>query len=86
VWLDPAFAGWSLDPWLAKVRCPLLAIHGDRDEYGSVAFPTRIARGASGSSQLGILEGGGHVPHRERPGEVLQLVADFLASTQPALD
>nr|WP_298726429.1 alpha/beta hydrolase [uncultured Steroidobacter sp.] len=78
VWLSPEFASWSLDPQLGRIRCPVLAIHGDRDEYGSEAFPRRIAGGVSGPSQMILLEECGHVPHRERREEVLQLTAAFL--------
>ena len=78
VWLAPEFADWNLDPALARVRCPLLAIHGDHDEYGSVAFPRRIAAGVRGESRLAILDDCGHVPHREREADVLRLVAEFL--------
>jgi len=78
VWLSPEFANWSLDLHLGRIRCPVLAIHGDRDEYGSEAFPRRIASGVSGPSQMILLEGCGHVPHRERREEVLQLTASFL--------
>lgn len=80
VWLSPAFAGWSLDPFLGRVPCPVLALHGDEDEYGSVAFPTRIAQGVPGPARMEILERCGHVPHREQPETVLGVVADFLAA------
>ncbi|HEY5760220.1 MAG TPA: alpha/beta hydrolase, partial [Steroidobacter sp.] len=82
VWLSPEFADWSLDAQLAQVRCPVLAIHGDRDEYGSEEFPRRIANGVSGPSQMILLEDCGHVPHRERPEQILQLTASFLNSSQ----
>ena len=78
VWLDPAFRDWSLDAVLPQVRCPVLAIHGDQDEYGSAAFPRRIAAGAGGPAETLILEGCGHVPHRERREEVLARMAGFL--------
>jgi pimeloyl-ACP methyl ester carboxylesterase len=77
VWLSPAFAGWNLDEALARVRCPLLAIHGDRDEYGSPAFPRRIADGVGGPADLMILRDCGHVPHREQADAVLARVAGF---------
>ncbi len=80
VWLSPEFSDWSLVPHLSRVRCPVLAIHGDRDEYGSAEFPRRIASGVSGSSQMILLEDCGHVPHRERPQEILELTASFLAT------
>ena len=83
-WLLPAFANWSLDPYLSSVRCPVLAIHGDRDEYGSLAFPSRIVQGVAGPAQLAIMENCGHVPHREQQEHVLQLVADFVARSLAA--
>jgi pimeloyl-ACP methyl ester carboxylesterase len=78
-WLSPEFLSWNLDQQLRRVQCPVLAIHGDLDEYGSVEFPRRITRGVCGPSQLAILEGCGHVPHRERAAEVLRLTSQFLA-------
>jgi pimeloyl-ACP methyl ester carboxylesterase len=78
VWLSDEFAHWDLDSCLTNVTCPVLAIHGDLDEYGSVAFPRRIASGVRGRAELAILEGCGHVPHRERRAEVLRLTAAFL--------
>ncbi|HYD51713.1 MAG TPA: alpha/beta hydrolase, partial [Gemmatimonadaceae bacterium] len=82
-WLDPAFADWRLDDDLRRVSCPVLAMHGDRDEFGSVEHARRIARLAGGASRLLILEGCGHVPHREQPARVLDAVARFLAPIEP---
>lgn len=79
VWLDPAFANWSLDPWLPQVRCPVLVLHGDRDEFGSAAFPQRIAAGVRGPVECVVLADCGHVPHRERPEEIVGRVAAFPA-------
>lgn len=79
-WLSPEFADWHLDDDLARVRCPALAIHGDQDEYGSAEHPGRIARLTHGPARAVILEGCGHVPHREQPARVLAEVAGFLAS------
>jgi len=80
VWLSPEFSAWSLDPYLDRVKCPVLAIHGDRDEYGSLAFPRRISSRVRGPAQMAVLADCGHVPHRERQREVLQLASDFLAA------
>src|SRR5688572_2940135 len=66
-WLAPEFAGWNLDDDLRRVRCPTLALHGEHDEYGSPRHPERIARLIRGPSRAVILEGCGHVPHREQP-------------------
>ncbi|MCS7067554.1 alpha/beta hydrolase [Meiothermus sp.] len=78
VWLSPAFRGWTLEVCLPRVRCPVLALHGDRDEYGSVAFPSRIVKGVQGPARMEVLQNCGHVPHREQEPLVLKLVEDFL--------
>jgi pimeloyl-ACP methyl ester carboxylesterase len=77
-WLSPSFADWNLDEDLHRARCPVLVLHGDNDEFGSTAHPMRIAEQASGHSTLKILESCGHVPHRERGDEILDLVARWL--------
>jgi pimeloyl-ACP methyl ester carboxylesterase len=69
-WLSPAFAGWNLDEDLAGVQCPVLAIHGENDEYGSVAHPERIGALARGPATVAILRACGHVPHREKEAAV----------------
>lgn len=82
-WLSAAFAQWSLDEQLPQVRCPLLVLHGDRDEYGSSLHAERIATQAAGPATLQILADCGHVPHREAPQRVLAAIAAFLPR-QPA--
>jgi pimeloyl-ACP methyl ester carboxylesterase len=79
-WLAPAFAGWTLDDDLRQVRCPILALHGKDDEYGSPRHPERIARLARGPSGAVVIEGCGHRPHREAPDRVLEEVTRFLAA------
>jgi len=78
-WLAPSFSGWCLDDDLSGVSCPILALHGERDEFGSIEQPERIARLTSGASRVLVLEGCGHAPHREDPTRVLKDVAHFLA-------
>jgi pimeloyl-ACP methyl ester carboxylesterase len=83
-WLAPSFADWSLRAVLPQVRCPLLAIHGEEDEYGSPAHPELIVALAGGATQCAVLPGVRHVPHREASGQVLTLVTDFLQACSSA--
>ncbi len=78
-WLHPDFANWSLADTLPRVQCPVLAIHGTEDEYGSTRHPQMIAGLSAGPAQEEILPDTGHVPHREKPAEVLALITRFLA-------
>lgn len=75
---DSPAGSWRLVPVLAGIGCPVLVIHGSEDEYGSEAFPTTIARHVRGPVQVELLDGCGHVPHRERTAPVLDLVSTFI--------
>jgi len=79
-WLHPEFATLALDTYLRRLRCPVLAIHGDRDEYGSSAHPERIAKVAPTPADVVIVDDCGHVPHREKPEVVMRAVSTFLAT------
>jgi pimeloyl-ACP methyl ester carboxylesterase len=79
-WLAPAFASWTLDNVLPRVRCPILAMHGDRDQYGSLAHPARIQALVPAAADIVILDRCGHVPHREYPDAVLRAVQTFIST------
>ncbi|MDE2201702.1 MAG: alpha/beta hydrolase [Burkholderiaceae bacterium] len=78
-WLSAAFAQWCLDDALLAVRCPVLAIHGMEDEYGSTAQPERIVTLAGAPATLKLVPRCGHVPHREQQDTVLDAAGMFVA-------
>ncbi|MFA7668246.1 MAG: alpha/beta hydrolase [Burkholderiaceae bacterium] len=77
-WLHPDFEDWSLVDVLSRVRCPILAIHGENDEYGSTRHAELIAQHGGGPVRIEILSGVGHMPQREDPPAVLKMVAELL--------
>ena len=77
-WLAPDFADWRLDDDLWQVRCPTLTMHGDSDEYGSVAHVVRIMSLVQGSLRGVILRSCGHLPHREVTPRVMSEVSRVL--------
>ncbi|HPP84079.1 MAG TPA: alpha/beta fold hydrolase, partial [Rubrivivax sp.] len=44
VWLDPRFERWSIEDEIAPIRCPVLAVQGLDDEYGTLEQVRGIAR------------------------------------------
>jgi pimeloyl-ACP methyl ester carboxylesterase len=77
-WLDPAFRRWNIEEYLPRIHCPVLAIQGEDDEYGSMAQLDAIARQAGGGCELLKLPACGHSPHKDQPEKVLQAVAGFI--------
>jgi pimeloyl-ACP methyl ester carboxylesterase len=83
-WLAPEFSGWSLDRDLPLVHCPLLAIHGDSDEYGSTQHVERIGALAPRAT-IRILPDCGHVPHRQHEPIVIDAIKELLRPARAAL-
>jgi pimeloyl-ACP methyl ester carboxylesterase len=78
VWLDPEFRKWNIEEYLPQVRCPVLAIQGEDDEYGTMAQVDAIARQVAGPCELLKLAACGHSPHRDQPERALEAIARFV--------
>jgi pimeloyl-ACP methyl ester carboxylesterase len=79
VWLDPEFKGWDIrEDYLPGVNCPVLAIQGTDDEYGTMAQLDEIARRVEGRCELLKLERCGHAPFRDQPEATLAAVSTFI--------
>ena len=74
-WLSPGFRDWNIEDRLSAIACPILAIQGADDEYGTAEQVERIARGSGGPVEVVLLSGCGHAPHRDKAGAVLAMVA-----------
>ena len=79
VWLSPGFRDWTIVPLLPAIRCPVLAIQGEEDEYGTPDQVRAILQGVSGPSEGLLLPGCAHVPHVQAREAVLARMIQFLA-------
>ena len=78
VWLDPEFVNWDIrDDYLPKIQCPVLAIQGEDDEYGTMAQLDNMAQRLK-RCELLKLAACGHSPFRDQPAKVLSEVREFL--------
>ena len=77
-WFSEAFASYSLQSAFERIQCPVLAIHGGQDEFGSLVHPENIVRWTNGAAQQEIIATGGHVPHKETPQPLVERIAQFL--------
>jgi len=78
VWLAPAFGSWNIESFLTAIECPLLAIQGHEDEYGSMAQVDAIARQVSGPVEVLRLGQCGHSPQRDQPERAAGAIVEFV--------
>jgi len=76
-WLSPAFRDWSIEDCLPKIRCPVLAIQGEDDEYATMRQVDLIAEQVAGTQVLKLARCG-HSPHRDQEAAVLAALAAFV--------
>ena len=82
IWLAPEFPRWDIRAELPTIQCPVLAIQGVDDVYGSMAQIDGIAAAVPGTALL-KLPACGHSPHRDQPEAVIAACQDFFARTVP---
>jgi pimeloyl-ACP methyl ester carboxylesterase len=70
VWLSQAFQNFDIQALLPNITCPLLAVQGEDDAYGTMAQIDRIAPLVP-QTQLLKLANCGHSPHIDQPEALL---------------
>jgi pimeloyl-ACP methyl ester carboxylesterase len=78
IWLHKNFRSWNIEEYLPRVTCPVLAIQGFEDEYGTMSQLDAIKNQTAGSVEIVQLSNCKHSPHRDQPDQVLQSVALFI--------
>ncbi|PKO88468.1 MAG: alpha/beta hydrolase [Betaproteobacteria bacterium HGW-Betaproteobacteria-10] len=77
-WLSPPFREWNIEAYLPKIRCPVLAIQGEDDEYATLRQIDVIAEKVPGTQRL-KLPHCGHTPQRDQEAAVLAALLEFIS-------
>jgi pimeloyl-ACP methyl ester carboxylesterase len=77
IWLSSAFRHWTIADRMRRIGCPVLAVQGLDDEYGSLEQIRSIARAVSGTRLLELATCG-HSPHRDQPQALVAAIDSFL--------
>ncbi len=80
IWLHPDFRAWNIEDVLPHIGCPILAIQGVDDEYGTMAQIDAIACGAVNAKEVELLKLADcrHSPHKDQPDAVLAALLNFI--------
>jgi len=84
IWLDPGFTRWNIESELSSIACPLMAVQGIDDEYGTLDQIRGIARQLP-QTRLLELPDCGHSPHRDQPVRLIDEVSRFITTSQQTL-
>lgn len=77
IWLDPRFRAWNVEAEMRAIRCPVLAVQGEDDEYGTMTQIERLAALAPRVS-LARLPDCRHSAHRDQPELLTEAVVGFV--------
>ena len=77
VWLKAGFRHWSIAAEIASIACPVLAVQGVDDEYGTLEQIRGIARCVP-QTQLLELPDCGHSPQRDQADRLIQAASAFI--------
>ncbi|MDO8776406.1 MAG: alpha/beta hydrolase [Burkholderiaceae bacterium] len=77
IWLHPPFSAWSIETEIEAIRCPLLAVQGLDDEYGTLEQIHGIARRVP-QTELLELSDCGHSPHRDQADRLIATACAFI--------
>ena len=78
VWLSTRFRSWNIEALLPAIHCPVLALQGADDGYGTMEQIASIVSHVSGTVEPAILANCGHTPHRQCPDTALPLMEHFI--------
>ncbi len=81
-WQTEAFRKWNIESLLSNIRCPILAIQGKEDQYGTPAQVDSIVKNVSGFAVSKMVDNCGHAPHSEQEQEVVEHCRLFLRDIQ----
>jgi pimeloyl-ACP methyl ester carboxylesterase len=78
VWLSQDFLSWNIESDMATITCPLLAIQGEQDQYGTMKQLDQL-KAQVPHAQLLKLDNCKHSPQFDQTQDVLSAIKHFIA-------
>ena len=77
-WKAERFRSWNIEALLDNIACPVLAIQGDQDQYGTEEQLDSIVKHCNAEKLL--VQNCGHTPHVEKQDNILQSSISFISA------
>ncbi len=77
-WQRPEFLDWTIEEYLPNVTCPVLAIQGVSDDYGTEKQIRAIERQVAGPVETLLMPECGHSPQRDQRDKTMAAITGFV--------
>jgi pimeloyl-ACP methyl ester carboxylesterase len=81
-WLSEESRTWNAEDYIPMIKCPVLAIQGDLDHFGSVAQLESIEKNTKTPTRILDIAGCGHIPHQQARETVTEAMAGFISEIE----
>jgi pimeloyl-ACP methyl ester carboxylesterase len=78
--LHAPFREWSIEAEIENIRCPVLAVQGLDDEYGTLEQIHGIARRVADAKVFELADCG-HSAHRDQADELIRMLTRFIGDS-----
>src|SRR5579864_2239711 len=73
-WTAEGITSWGLEPYVARIRCPVLAVQGSEDEFFGEAQIEALSALCTAPIETLYLRNCGHAPHQQQPKPLIAAV------------
>ncbi|RMG24581.1 MAG: alpha/beta hydrolase [Bacteroidetes bacterium] len=80
-WMQADFADWQISELLPAIQGAALIIQGKQDPYATDQHALDIAAGIGPHAQCRLIADCGHLPHKEKKEELLEMIVNFVQKT-----
>lgn len=81
-WLSNEFRDWNIEHFLHQIKCPVLVMQGENDEFGSLKQVYGIIQQIIGKAESLIIPSVGHTPHKDAKEIVLEKTTQFIQTSK----
>ncbi len=78
IWLSGQMDNWNIENLLKNITCPVLAIQGKNDNYGSSEQLEKIKKNINSDVTTILLDNCGHIPHLHLKKEIEKITVEFI--------
>lgn len=77
-WLSKSFKDWNITKEIKGIECPVIAIQGEKDQYGTPEQLELIEKSVKSEIKTFLVPNCGHHPHLEKAEEIVKIIAQNL--------